>query len=79
MEPRKRAPIRSISRGGPRGIHKFGRQMEKGSRVPCDARVADGAIRGGFVGLLWAGFYGPGEYLAAAQTTASGSDLAFRF
>ena len=35
---------------------------ERGTRVPCDARVADGAIRGGFVGSLWAGFYGPGEY-----------------
>ena len=43
--------------------------MERGSRVPCDARVADGAIRGGFVGLLWAGFYGPGEYTQVATST----------
>ena len=39
-------------------------------RVPCDARVADGTIRGGLVGFLWAGFYGPGEY-AALQASGS--------
>ena len=39
--------------------------MESASRVPCDARMADGAIRGSFVGLLWAGVYGPGEYSAS--------------
>ena len=32
--------------------------------MPCDARVADGAIRGGLVGLLWAGFFGPSEIAA---------------
>jgi len=45
--------------------------MERGTRVPCDARMADGAIRGGFVGLLWAGFYGPGEYTALVQTATT--------
>lgn len=44
--------------------------MERGSRVPCDARVADGAIRGGLVGLLWAGFYGTGEFAAAGRPAA---------
>ena len=29
--------------------------------VRCDARVADGAIRGGLVGALWVGFFGPSE------------------
>ena len=29
--------------------------------VPCEARIADGAIRGGLVGLLWAGYFGASE------------------
>ena len=42
--------------------------MEKGTRVPCNARMADGAIRGGFVGFLWAGFYAPGEYASLLES-----------
>ena len=55
--------------------------MERGSasRVPCDARVADGAIRGGLVGLLWAGFYGPGEFAAAAPAPTSVLPFALRY
>lgn len=51
--------------------------MERGTRVPCDARVADGAIRGGLVGLLWAGFFGPGEYAALLHSSRHSSPLLF--
>ena len=29
--------------------------------LTCDARVADGVVRGTMVGLLWGGFFGPSE------------------
>ena len=29
--------------------------------VPCDARVADGAIRGAFMGVVWAAWFGPSD------------------
>ena len=32
-----------------------------GNDTPCDARVADGIIRGTLVGGLWACFFGPGD------------------
>jgi hypothetical protein len=51
---------------------------DRNKSVPCDARVADGAIRGGLVGLLWAGFYGPGEF-AALQTPSAVLPFALRY
>ena len=47
--------------------------------MPCDARVADGAIRGGFVGLLWAGFYGRSEFAASATATTAVLPFAARY
>lgn len=35
--------------------------MSAESSVPCDARFWDGVVRGGMVGALWAGFFGPSE------------------
>ena len=54
-------------------------KMERGTAVPCDARVADGAIRGGFVGLLWAGFYGRSEFAASATATTAVLPFAARY
>lgn len=41
--------------------------MERGTFVPCNARVADGAIRGALVGALW-GAFGPSEQLGGSLT-----------
>ena len=45
--------------------------MERGTYVPCNARVADGAIRGALVGALW-GAFGPAEQLGGSWTPARG-------
>jgi hypothetical protein len=41
------------------------------SELPCGARVADGAIRGGMVGVLWTAYFLPGD-LRQLRTTAPG-------
>lgn len=50
--------------------------MVRKDSVPCDARVADGAIRGGIVGLLWAGFFGVEEIAAMGQVSTMRATLA---
>ena len=45
-------------------------------QLPCEARVADGAIRGAGIGLLWGVFYGPGEFRAAKSGKAGATALA---
>lgn len=48
----------------------------RGTHIPCEARVADGAIRGAFVGVLWAAF-GPSEtVVASAPKLSSGAWVA---
>lgn len=37
------------------------------TEAPCDARVADGAIRGSLVGTLWAVYFGPSEVEALRE------------
>jgi len=46
-------------------------------QLPCEARVADGAIRGAGIGLLWGMFYGPGEW-RLARSGAVGAAAATR-
>lgn len=47
---------------------------DRGTHVPCDARTADGVIRGAFVGLLW-GAFGPVESLGAPKSVPSNTSL----
>ncbi len=47
--------------------------------IPCSARVADGAIRGGMVGALWVGYFGPrGDSWRAAAPAGGGALAAAR-